>query len=205
MLDFETFWLAGGRAWSSLWGSLRMRYFSVFFRSWLRQVRNSVDNLQPYMVNSIKLQDWKIQQVKKQFFCPFLGSLANGVTDFHTVVPVLVLYVNYHNPCHLCISHVTVFSAKRLCLGGVFFLLYPSQLFLCCNNMPLLTISATGSKPFVFYYAGRHCRISSWVRIVQGKAFWVVTLCNAGVGYWCFWGSCFLHIQGKVNGAGKVA
>jgi hypothetical protein len=32
---------------------------------------------------------------------------------------------------------------------------------------------------------------------------WVVTLCSVLVGYQCFGGPCYLHLQDEVNGAKK--
>jgi hypothetical protein len=36
------------------------------------------------------------------------------------------------------------------------------------------------------------------VVMFQVKVFWVVTLCSVVVGYQCFRGPCYLHLQGEV-------
>jgi len=43
----------------------------------------------------------------------------------------------------------------------------------------------------------------SLVQDLQVKVFWVVTLCGVAIRQQCFRGSCCLHLQGEVHGAGK--
>jgi hypothetical protein len=42
---------------------------------------------------------------------------------------------------------------------------------------------------------------STYVHVV---VFWIMTTCSGVVGYQCLEGSCCLHLQGQVHGAGKV-
>jgi len=42
------------------------------------------------------------------------------------------------------------------------------------------------------------------IEMVQEKVLCVVTPCSVVVRYQCFRGSCCLHHQGEVNGAGKA-
>jgi hypothetical protein len=45
--------------------------------------------------------------------------------------------------------------------------------------------------------------VEKWVIMFKAKVFLVVTPRSVAVGYQCFGGSCCLHHQGNVNGAGK--
>jgi hypothetical protein len=38
---------------------------------------------------------------------------------------------------------------------------------------------------------------------IQVEVSWVVTACSVAVGYQCFRGPCYLHLQDEVNGAGE--
>jgi len=50
-----------------------------------------------------------------------------------------------------------------------------------------------------------HSKIGVFTAVMlQVEFFWIAIPCSVVVGYQCFGGTCCLHLQGEVNGTGKI-